>query len=384
MNSSAQVVVPVVSPDMALGMTGAPASIAAGQTVTYTLTVKNSGAVPATGVAVTNTLSANLGFAGVSLPLGASYSASQNSVIFNLGPMSVGQTATVSLAAMALSAGQATNSAIVGDSLADNNPGNNSASVVTTVNRRLGGARQPGGRSGSHRRLHHLEYSLPFHLPGGLWIEHGQQRIVPESNALPTSHMVMLTGLVPDTNYVFQARSITGAVPASDITNGSVVTISEGVPGVLYTSNSTFSTTSSLILGTMDASYSGAVWTIGGPSQATGIFGANYAFCRGSAATATASATYSPNIPVAGPLRSVRLVSCQTRGRDFLRPTPHARHRRDQRVPVNVDQTHQWRRLAAAGHGGVFCHRSHGQSHHQQRHRRHHHQRGGQRRALGL
>jgi uncharacterized repeat protein (TIGR01451 family) len=296
-HNSAQAVVPVVPPDMALAMTGAPSSITAGQTVTYTLTVNNLGPVAATGVAVTNTLPANLAFDGVSLPLGTSYSASQNSVVFNLGSMSVGQTATVSVSATALSAGQATNSAIVGDSLADTNPGNNSASVVTTViaaSAALANLTVVPGVTGVF-----ITWSTPF--PSTSQVDYGLTTASNVSYLNPspaTNHVVMLTGLVPDTNYVFQARSISAAVPASGITNGAVVTISDGVPATLYTSNGTFSTTSSLILGTMDASYSGAVWTIG--SSVTGIFGPNYAFTPGVGGNATASASYFPNIAVPG------------------------------------------------------------------------------------
>ena len=111
--------------------------------------------------------------------------------------------------------------------------------------------------------------------------------------------MVLLTGLTPDANYVFQARSMTAAMAATDVTNNSIVTLDNAVPAVLYTTNGSFSTTSSLTLGTMDPDYSGIGWTIG--SVAQGIFGsANYEYVQGVAGSPTASAAYSPNIMVAG------------------------------------------------------------------------------------
>jgi membrane-bound metal-dependent hydrolase YbcI (DUF457 family) len=54
---------------------------------------------------------------------------------------------------------------------------------------------------------------------------------------LTNYHVVLLTGLVPDTNYVFEVRSITD--------------------GVLATTNGMFTNISSIILGTTDAGYSG-------------------------------------------------------------------------------------------------------------------------------
>jgi len=99
---------------------------------------------------------------------------------------------------------------------------------------------------------------------------------------LATNHVVMLTGLQPDTNYYFQALSVTGAL--------------------LSSSNGSFATVSTLIMGTEDASYSG-FWTE--DTAATLIYPTNsqssdYYYSAGVVGGPTASATYVPTIPAVG------------------------------------------------------------------------------------
>jgi uncharacterized repeat protein (TIGR01451 family) len=297
-NNTAQVVTAVVGPDMALGMTGSPSSVPVGQTVTYTLNVTNLGPVAATGVAITNTLSAGLSLEGVSVPLGTTYSASQNVIIFNLGSMTNGQNAAVSVIATTLTVGKATNSAVVGDSLVDTSPANNSAKVATTITAAptlFSGLTVVPGVTGVFITWNTAD-NATSQVDFGLSTASNASYLNP---TLTNHHVVMLTGLMPDANYVFQVRSLTAAVAAADVTNGSIVTILNGGPAVLYTTNGTFSTTSSLTFGTADANYAGNGWTIG--SLADGIFGSNnYAYVQGVGGNPTASATYTPNIPVAG------------------------------------------------------------------------------------
>ena len=104
---------------------------------------------------------------------------------------------------------------------------------------------------------------------------------------LTTHHAVLLTGLQPDTNYDYEILSVTY--------------------GVLTVTNSSFATSSSVIMGTSDASYSansGAIWTA--DTLASAIYPTNnpssiYDYTAGvSASGATASATYFPNFPTAG------------------------------------------------------------------------------------
>jgi uncharacterized repeat protein (TIGR01451 family) len=296
-NNIATVTTAVDAPDVSLTMTGSPSSVVVGQNVAYTLTVRNQGPVHATGVVLTNTLPASLAFAGVSLPVGMTYSVNQNTIVFNIGAMTNGQSVTVSIVAAALSAGSATNAAAVGDLLADSF-GNNSAKVVTTVNAPLAEIYNltvvPGvtGVFITWDTLSNATSQVDYGLTTASNVSY-------LNSTLTNSHIVMLTGLIPDTNYVFQARSSTAAVAAADATNGGVVTIRNASPAVLYTTNGAFSTVSSLTLGTMDAEYAGPAWTIG--SVATGIFGSNnYEYVQGVSGVATASARFAPPIAVAG------------------------------------------------------------------------------------
>ncbi len=296
-NNVATVPTAVDAPDVSLTMTGSPAAIMVGQTVAYTLNVVNQGPVRATSVALTNTLPAALAFAGVSVPLGMTYSANQNTIIFNIGALANGQKVSVTVLATALSAGKATNTAVVGDSLLDSSFGNNSARVVTTVSTLTPFANLTvvAGVTGVF-----ITWNTPSNTTSQVDYGLTTTSNVSYLNPTPTNHhVVMLTGLIPDTNYVFQARSMTPALAAVDVTNGLVVTIENAFPSVLYTTNGTFSTTSSLTLGTMDADYEGTGWTIG--SVATGIFGgANYEYVQGVGGSPTASARFAPPIAVAG------------------------------------------------------------------------------------
>ena len=217
--------------------------------------------------------------------------------------MTNGQVISAAVVATTLAVGKGTNTAIVGDNLADSVPTNNSAMAVTTI---TGGASQftgvtvvPGVTSAfitwntASNSSSQVDYGLT------------NTGSVSYLNPTPTNHhVVLLTGLLPNSTYVFQVRSVTPANPASQITNGQVVTILNGAPSVLYVTNGTFTTTSTLVFGTADASYSGPGWTEG--ASATGIYtGPNnnepyYNYVQGTSGSPTASAAYVPNIPVAG------------------------------------------------------------------------------------
>ncbi len=333
-NNTATVTTAVDAPDVSLTMTGIPSSVIVGQNVAYTLIVRNLGPVRATGVVLTNTLPASLAFAGVSLPVGMTYSVIQNAIVFNVGAMTNGQSATVSIVATALSAGTATNAAIVGDLLADSF-GNNSAKVVTTVGAPLtevSNLKVVPGVTGAFITWDTLS-NATSQVDYGLSTASNVSYLDP---TLTNHHIVMLTGLIPDTNYVFQARSMTAAVAAVDATNGSVVTIQNASPGVLYTANGTFSTVSSLTLGTMDAEYAGPGWTIG--SVATGIFGMNnYEYVQGVSGVATASARFAPPITVAG-LYDV-FIWYPTKPGAFSANTPVIITGPTSQATLNVDQT---------------------------------------------
>ena len=276
-NNTATFATSVLPPQLALGLTGAPGTVLVGQTATYAINVTNLGPFHATGVTLTNILSANLSVAGVSLPKGATYTTLQNVLTFNLGSMTNGQRATVVVTATALSPGQATVIAVAADSLVDANPVNTRTFVTTTINPQPPPFSNltvvPGG-TGVFITWH-TPYNATAQVAYGLTAATNISFLNP---TLTNYHVVLLTGLAPDTNYVFQARSITD--------------------GVLATTNGTFSTTDTIILGTTDASYAGLGWLTGG--SANGIFGDNYRYVPGAGGAATAFTTYTPVIAATG------------------------------------------------------------------------------------
>jgi hypothetical protein len=267
--------------------------------------VTNLGPVPASAVALTNTLPAVLSFEGISVPLGMTYVTNQNEVIFNIGSMTNGQTAAMSIIATAIStgsSGEATNSAVAGDSLDDSAFGNGSASAVTTITNAPPPFSNltvvPGVTSAfitwntPSNSTSQVDYGLTAGTSNYSWL----------NPVLTNYHVVLLTGLVPDTNYYFQAISIVPAVPASDTTNNSIIAVSAGLPSVTYSTNGTFSTPSTLFQQTTDASYSGTGWFAGGATP--GIYSYNgdyvYDYVQGVGGYPTSSATYAPNIVVPG------------------------------------------------------------------------------------
>lgn len=94
--------------------------------------------------------------------------------------------------------------------------------------------------------------------------------------ALVTNHAVLLTGLIPNTDYYFVARSRAGAMVWTSSLDG-------------------FSTAGEILLDNPDAALAGG-WTAG--TASTDKFGGNYVFATAGAAAATA--TYTPNIATPG------------------------------------------------------------------------------------
>lgn len=117
------------SADLSLSMTDAPDPAIAGQQVTYTITVANSGPSAAFGVVLT-----------VPVPAGASSLIGQGGVLpiggvltFDLGALSAGSTVTRTVVAIYAAPRQASVTATVTTSQVDPAPGNNSVSQTTTI-----------------------------------------------------------------------------------------------------------------------------------------------------------------------------------------------------------------------------------------------------------
>ena len=116
--------------DLLLTLEDAPDPVAIGQTLTYTLTVANSGPATAASVRLTNTLPAGVSFISAS----PGYSLNGNVVTFtNLGDLGSGSSLTATILVRPSIAGTITNNASVGSITTDPFKVNNSASVKTIV-----------------------------------------------------------------------------------------------------------------------------------------------------------------------------------------------------------------------------------------------------------
>ena len=126
--------------DLSLSAASAPNPVLAGSPLTYTFTVANGGPGAATSVAFTNVMPAGLALVSATPSQGIAIT-NGNTVLANLGPLSTGAVATVTVltipTAAVFSPGSntalLTNTASVGTSETDPNPGNNIAAALTTI-----------------------------------------------------------------------------------------------------------------------------------------------------------------------------------------------------------------------------------------------------------
>ncbi|MBE7468699.1 MAG: DUF11 domain-containing protein [Anaerolineales bacterium] len=120
--------------NLSIAKTSSPTLVAAGNSLTYTLTVANSGPSEASGVIVTDTLPAGVTFAAASA--GCS-NASNIVTCSNLGNVSSGGAITASIRVTVASSilGTLTNTATVTSNQPDSNTTNNTVTATTTVTR---------------------------------------------------------------------------------------------------------------------------------------------------------------------------------------------------------------------------------------------------------
>ncbi|MEK7412674.1 MAG: right-handed parallel beta-helix repeat-containing protein, partial [Planctomycetota bacterium] len=121
-----------VPADVAVSMTPPSGPALLGDTLTYSVTVRNNGPEKASGVILTNILPS--GMTWVSTTKSQGTCSGTSTVTCNLGSLANGTTATVTVTAKATTAGTKTNSATVSNGVEpDSNPANNTASVATAV-----------------------------------------------------------------------------------------------------------------------------------------------------------------------------------------------------------------------------------------------------------
>jgi uncharacterized repeat protein (TIGR01451 family) len=130
-SASATTNISAASADLSITKTG-PASVNVGQNINYSMTVTNAGPQNSSNVVVTDTLPAGTTFVSASTSLGVCSQAS-GVVTCSVGPLTVGQSATISIVVTANTAGTKTNTATVSGNEADPNTANNSSSATTSV-----------------------------------------------------------------------------------------------------------------------------------------------------------------------------------------------------------------------------------------------------------
>jgi uncharacterized repeat protein (TIGR01451 family) len=113
-------------------MSGSPASLFTGTTLTYSLTVTNLGPNSVPVVAVTDTLPAGLNVTGTTSSQGT-ISIVGNTLTATIGLLNVGGTASITITSAPAVGGILVNTATVSSSATDLNPANDLASVTTTV-----------------------------------------------------------------------------------------------------------------------------------------------------------------------------------------------------------------------------------------------------------
>ena len=117
--------------DLAISKTDDPDPVTVGRTLTYTISVTNSGPLAATDVVVTDTLPLTVTFASSSASQGTC--SGTNVIICNLGTINNGDSATVTIVVTATASGTFTNTASVASAVTDPDTGNNSATASTTA-----------------------------------------------------------------------------------------------------------------------------------------------------------------------------------------------------------------------------------------------------------
>lgn len=123
-----------LSANLSVQVAALPTSVLAGSQITYTFTVRNAGPADATGASLTDTLPASLHLVSAASSQGSCI-ASGNSVSCDLGTLSSGAQATVTIVAQAPAdgGGSIQNTASVSSAVPDVDLSDNSASTTTAV-----------------------------------------------------------------------------------------------------------------------------------------------------------------------------------------------------------------------------------------------------------
>lgn len=260
--------------DLAIGLSSTPAIAWTNLPITYTVNVTNFGLSTSGYINVTNLLSTNQTSITV-LQSPGSYTISGSGIVFHVGQLGLDGTATMVFTANPTSVGVATDTAVVGSTDFDTNLLNNIAQDNTTVI--IPPAPISNFTVTPFASAAALKWITP--LPATVQVAYGLTTNYGSLTSLagPTTNpLVLLTGLTRDTNYYFSAMSWEN--------------------GVLYVTNGSFATVDTLILTTVQGSYTGT-WMEGSPSLAN-IYGSyfNVANTITNTSSPSATATFTPTI----------------------------------------------------------------------------------------
>jgi uncharacterized repeat protein (TIGR01451 family) len=244
-----------------------------GVPLTFTITVTNLGPSPYGYIVATNILPLNVSSIQIVQSPNPATVTNNNTIIFPIGVLSNGATATLVFTAVPQSAVPVTNIFTV--SSFDYAPAVTSKTVlaVSPPATPIENFHVVPASSGAFV-VWDTPVAATAQVDYGTTVAYGK---VTSLSAPSTHHIVLLTGLTRGVTYYFNALT------------------SEA--GSLYTTNGSFGTTNSLILNTQDANYSG-LWIAS--STGAGIYGTYYQSANTTVSSPTASATYAPVIPVSG------------------------------------------------------------------------------------
>ena len=134
-NNSATVTTTILDPaDLSVTVKDAPDPVVAGRTLTYTLTVRNAGPDPATGVVVTDTLPAGVTFVSAKPSKGTC--SGTRTLTCTIGDLASGAGARVRIKVIPTTGGTISTTATVSGAENDPEPANNSATAATRVRAR--------------------------------------------------------------------------------------------------------------------------------------------------------------------------------------------------------------------------------------------------------
>ena len=128
--ASASTLVVLPTADLGVSISASPTSLLQGGLVTFTILVTNNGPFAATGVVLTNLLSANANYVSSTTSQG---SGSSDGVLFNLGSMPYGSNAVITVTVSSTTTGNITDTATVGLSPLESDPVSFNNTAISSV-----------------------------------------------------------------------------------------------------------------------------------------------------------------------------------------------------------------------------------------------------------